>query len=249
MRLRNMRATSHVIISHITIMAASPVRLVVAIIQLIIGILLFLVGVVTAVLGIWVVSIGQGIWGGIWMGVTGIIGIASLISNNGRCLAGTYQAFSIVSAVIASISIILLSIGITVSDDCDNYDDDDDASGWVQDRACEDSINALLGLYIPLLILMIIQLFTSIVAAVYACYSGTCCCCVQKQPGVVTTRTQQYQIFTDSQQGQTTDYPVVHHPASYPPARYPTTNYEPQCAPSHVGVMATPGQTHSSQVI
>ena len=217
---------------------------VLAIVQLIIGIISFILGVLTIILGIWVITVGQGIWGGIWIGVTGTIGtiLSFTNANNGcSCLGGTYMAFSIVSTIIASVDIIILSISLAVTSGC--YDTRRYRSSW----GCQSARSQVLGVYIPLLILTIIEFFTSIVAAVYSCMSGNCCCCARKrQSGLVITQTQQRYQMAPSQQGQTTIYPPAasYPPASYPPASYPpTTNYQPQHAgyPQHLGVMGTHG--------
>ena len=205
-----------------------------AIAQLIIGILSFIAGVITISLATEGVTIGEGIWGGIWIGITGVLGLVSSLTNcnNGCCLAGTYMAFSIVSTVAAFINITILSIDIAISSNCRWHS----GSYWRCGNA------GRLGFYIPLLLLMLTEFFTSIFAAVYSCKSGTCCCAKQEQS---------YQLFTNSQQGQATNYPPASYPpASYPPASYPTTNYQPQYAgyPQHVQVIDTPGQYNQAEM-
>ena len=210
-----------------------------AIVQLIIGILSFILGIIDLTAGISDISVCQGIWGGIWIGVTGIIGIISSRNSNNRCnLAGTYMGFSIVSTVVASINFIFSSIDIAISGHCDYM--------WNDYTRCVTAMHAVLGVEIPVLLLMMIEIFTSIVVAVYSCKRGACCC--SQQPGIAIIQSQQpYQMWISSQQGLTTGYSVVTHP----PASYPTTNYQPQYAdgPQHVQVMATPGQKYSDQVI
>ena len=158
----------------------------ISIAQFIIGSLSLILGIVIVILGVRP-SIGLGIWGGIWIVVTGIIGIVlSSNSNNGCCFTGTYLAFSIVSTIVASINIILLSILIAVSGHCRMSVSD----SWMQDGwKCFINMSRTHGLYIPLLLLMIVEFFTSIVASAYSCKRSTCC--VQQQPAIVITQTQQ----------------------------------------------------------
>ena len=91
-----------------------------ALTQLIIGISSFILGIVIAILSM-DYSNYQGIWGGVWIFVTGIIGIASSRNSNSRCVTGTYMAFSIVSTVVTFASGLLSSLGISYYSSCDEY--------------------------------------------------------------------------------------------------------------------------------
>lgn len=74
------------------------------------GITQIIIGIVSVGCGIgaaaglhknWVNGGGYAIWGGIWIIITGILGVSSASNPNNRCLVGTSMAFNIVSTVIS----------------------------------------------------------------------------------------------------------------------------------------------------
>lgn len=138
-----------------------------AITQLVIGILTGILGI--AVIGAlnartWTTSTGAGIWAGGWITITGIIGVCS-VRNTSNNLNGVYMAFSIISTCVAGLAGLFFILAVTfysILTRCysDYY--------W-----CDYRFKAAgLGLHVPLLLLMIVEFFISIIAAVYSCQRG-----------------------------------------------------------------------------
>ena len=87
----------------------------------VLGITQVVIGVISLGLGIgalaaakdnWVSYISCGIWAGIWIIVTGILGICASIYSNNNCLVGTTLAFNIIATVVAGIDCILFLVGV-----------------------------------------------------------------------------------------------------------------------------------------
>ena len=81
---------------------------------MIIGVISLLLGIATiaAVDRYWLSYVSGGIWGGIWIIVTGILGICASIYSNNNCLVGTTLAFNIIATVVACIDGILFLVGV-----------------------------------------------------------------------------------------------------------------------------------------
>ena len=218
-----------------------------ALTQVIVGGLAILLGIIIAIIcnkldG----DILPGIWGGVWICATGIIGIASTKNTSNLCVTATYMAFSIVCTVISFISTISFASAVTHYGTCDR--------SFLDLRCNSVQVTAGLGLFIPSLILMLIEFFVSIVAASYCCKNTNCCrnCSTpQQQPFIVIPQQQQYQVVA-SHQGQ----PVVGYASGYPPpvnyavTSHPTTGYyQPQYSPypQQAWVTTAPGQMVSQQ--
>jgi len=146
-----------------------------AITQLVIGALTVVLGI-AAVAAIpnysWMRDSGSGIWGGIWITVTGIIGVVSAWNWKNRCLDGVYLAFSIISTITCFVTGIIYIIAVAWYSwhrFCSYYWD-----GWrLRERWCQTDDSAL-GLHVVLMLLAITEFFISIIASCISCANGCC---------------------------------------------------------------------------
>ena len=81
---------------------------------MVIGALTLILGIsaTTAISKYWVNASGGGIWGGIWILITGILGIVSASQPTNGCLNGTHMAFNIIASIVAFIDGIMFSVGV-----------------------------------------------------------------------------------------------------------------------------------------
>lgn len=95
---------------------------IVIIVHYVIGILQVMIGALTLFFGIgatagfsaqfWLTQIGSGIWGGIWIKVTGIVTMLFSRSPNHSILNVTSLAFCIISTILAFLDGIFFAIGL-----------------------------------------------------------------------------------------------------------------------------------------
>jgi len=110
---------------------------------------------------------GAGVWFGVWIALTGALGRLYVARFNiNSTLNQLYMSFSIICTVISAIAAIFIAISVVIysSDKRCAYDYRRDVSNG----------RVGLGLNIPLLLLMSVEFFVSIVAAVYCCKVGCC---------------------------------------------------------------------------
>jgi len=142
-----------------------------AITQLVIGALTVILGIATAAaIGhySWMGDSGSGIWGGIVITVTGVIGVISAWKWENRCLEGVYLVFSIISTVISGITGIIYIIAVawySAHKLCTL------GRGW--SVKCRTSTDAV-GLHVVLMLLAITEFFISIIASCINC-ANSCC--------------------------------------------------------------------------
>ena len=55
------------------------------------------------------VSTGAGVWTGVWIFVTGIMGVCAGMNTHNRCLLGVHLAFSIVANIISGLDAIFFA--------------------------------------------------------------------------------------------------------------------------------------------
>lgn len=178
-----------------------------AVTQLVIGILTVIFGI--AVVSrlyeeVWTTNTGAGVWAGIWIIITGIIGLCSVKDYNNRCLNGLYLAFSIVSTCVAFLAGLFFIIGTALfATHCYEYQ-----THLFFYKDCK-SRRIGLGLHIPLLIIMIVEFFISIIASVYCCQRG----CGSRVGGAVIVQHSQVMMVPQTG-GVATLYPT--NPLHYP---------------------------------
>jgi len=156
----------------------------------VLGILQIVIGVITCIFGIasvaalnyWAGHVGFGIWGGIWIGVGGIIGVCSAAHPTNTCLNGTNMAFAIVSSIIAFIEFIIYCVAVSFYR---NYRSCYYSGYPYYSYSCNSSSSATgTALYAILLIAMIAEFAISLAVAIYCCKHG-CGCCDNSTGGVI----------------------------------------------------------------
>lgn len=202
-----------------------------AITQLVIGALTVVFGIATAAAiphYSWMRDSGSGIWGGIWITVTGIIGVLSAWNWKNRCLEGVYLAFSIISTVTCFVTGIIYIVAVawySWARFCTHYWD-----GWRYKEGYCDTDGSALGLHVVLMILANTEFFISIVASCINCANS---CCVgnhnttvvfqpQPQIAMITTTTPTAPMTTYYQQ------PMMVQPQPQTQLQPPPPMYTPQ---------------------
>lgn len=205
-----------------------------AITQILVGILSVLLGVLALILGVSYNNQYQGLWAGVWVFVTGIIGLTSSKNPNSCCMTGVYMSFSIVSTILSFFSGIVFVTGILHYSNCYVW------SGF----ACRDDIvPAALGVMIPFFLAMIVEFVVSIIATAYACKSSNVCTSCTEHNVPTTQQQQQYQISPGSYES----YPVT---INYPALRDNGISPEfPIGYPQNSVAMSPPGQGYNNHVL
>lgn len=247
--------------------------------QIVIGALNIILGIAVIPAlsaGYWVNSSGSGIWFGIWILITGIIGVLSSKSPQNRGLNGTNMGFSIVCTVVSFFVGIFFAVAVAYFAACNEYNSYNRYDYRYRYRnGCYGDKGAGTALYALLLISMIAEFFISMVASIYCCQGG---CCQQSTAGavIIQQQAQPTYITTSSAGVVTSQYapPMSNYPpatgyappqqqyqtksdayppqnGAYPPqsGAYPPQGgaYPPQqYAPAPMG-MATTNTTYSSQ--
>ena len=82
--------------------------------QIVIGSLTLLVGIIAAAImnHFWVNRSGAGIWGGLWILVTGVLGVFSASHPSNGCLNGVHMAFNIITTCLSFIDGIMFVVGL-----------------------------------------------------------------------------------------------------------------------------------------
>jgi len=202
--------------------------------QIVIGALNIILGIATAA-GMsvyWVNSSGSGIWFGVWILITGIIGVLSAKQPQNRGLNGTNMGFSIVCTVVSFFVGIFFAVALSYFASCDKYRYYYWSSGRYQNGCYEDK-GVGTALYSILLISMIAEFFISMVASIYCCQGG---CCQPTTAGAVVIHQQTPTYITTSTTGVATSQyaaPVSNYPPpgyTQPPPVYQTKgdSYPPQ---------------------
>ncbi|XP_027036111.1 uncharacterized protein LOC113664683 [Pocillopora damicornis] len=146
-----------------------------AITHIIVGVLLFCFGIADYVTQhFWTGYVCFGIWIGIWMCITGGLGIPGTQrdpSSSRNVFASIFMGFSITSAVLGGIIIICYSIAIAIYSDYFYY--------------ARYSHNTDMALAVITLILGIVEFAIGIWAAVCCCIMQICCCGAPPQQGQV----------------------------------------------------------------
>lgn len=137
--------------------------------HILIGVLLFILGIVDRVHGyFWSGEGCFGIWCGLWMCITGVLGIPASSrerTSSSNALAAVYMGFAITSAVFGGVTIICYSIAIATYHHYWYYD------YYRFTYQSEMAITAII------LILGITEFAIGIWAATLCCMFGTCNCC------------------------------------------------------------------------
>ncbi|KAL9961006.1 hypothetical protein ACROYT_G029882 [Oculina patagonica] len=132
-----------------------------------------------------------GIWMGVWMVITGKLGILGTRkerTTSRNAYAGVFMGFSITSAVFGGAIIIIYSMGIAGYGNWYYYDDDyyryrDYEYGPTKDYYYRDHrYGTQLALCAVILILGIVEFSTGIWAAVCLCLMKPCTCCYDTHP-------------------------------------------------------------------
>lgn len=203
-----------------------------AITQLVIGILMTLLGIVTAAISplTYIGAAGAGIGGGVWVTVTGIIGVLSAKDWQNRCMSGAYLALSIICAIGSfgwGILYILAVAWYSVTSYCSYRTS---RHGWGLEAYDCGKKDGVLAVHVVLLLLAFTEFVLSIVASCFGCCNcggnSNSTVVVHPQPAQVAMTTTQYpqpqQPPTYNQQPQ----PV--QPVLYPqPQPYPNTKPPP----------------------
>ncbi|XP_002161904.3 uncharacterized protein LOC100211951 isoform X1 [Hydra vulgaris] len=161
---------------------------VLGIIQVIISILSVALGiseVATANTNEWSGNSGAGIWGGIWIGITGILGILLASSKNNNCLNGTHLSFCIITMVVTWINGIIYIAFISYTNNCWSLDT---FSGYR--FGCNYKFSAARGISGTLLMLMIIEFAIALTASILSCQTHNSCCGKSKETGLVIAQQQ-----------------------------------------------------------
>ncbi|XP_057291367.1 membrane-spanning 4-domains subfamily A member 8-like isoform X1 [Hydractinia symbiolongicarpus] len=153
-----------------------PTTRALAITQIVIGILSFVFGIGAATgfdRGFFVNKTGPGIWGGIWIFVTGVIGVISTTRPKSSPLNGTHMAFCIVSVMVAFINGVMFAIGLSFYNECQGRK----SSYFINDyQYCSENRNSGVAVYACLVLMMIVEFFVALVTVVYTCQSADACC-------------------------------------------------------------------------
>lgn len=185
-----------------------------AITQLIIGILTLIFGIAAIARlysNSWTTNTGAGIWAGGWIMITGIIGVCSARNWRNSSLNGVYMAFSIISTCASALSGLFFIVAVVFyavwHDGCyRRYT----TRGWDYDCSIKD---VGLGIHVPLLIMMVVEFFVSIVAAVFCCQNG---CAGNRQPGAIIIQQPTGQVVMVTQPGNQGAYAVTQqYPGGY----------------------------------
>ncbi|XP_048590605.1 uncharacterized protein LOC116619500 [Nematostella vectensis] len=153
--------------------------------QMVIGALMVVFGIasVAAAQQHWTTFVGFGIWVGIWVTITGILGYIGGRDNNtpNNCLIGTMIGFAVTACVICGIMIICYSIELS-------------QSSWYLRSSYyhHDSAHAGVGIGVMLLLLALTEFFVGLASAIYGC-NNSC---------TPVTSTQQQVIYLQGQSGQ-----------------------------------------------
>lgn len=213
--------------------------------QIVIGALTFILGIVVVAVmkHYWVNNSGTAIVAGIWIVVTGVLGVFSSQQKDNSCLNGTHMAFNIIATVGVFIDGCIFAAALGYYNTCDEYN-------WVWYRGfhetlCSDYVDLGRGLYGFLLFLMIVEFFIALTAAIYCCQASPSCC-GGRTTGVIVQQ-QQPQVVLAPQQIQTQQYPIAQ--PQYPMHQQTKTNYYPPQQPlvNQNGVMTYPQQTQINQ--
>ncbi|KAL9961033.1 hypothetical protein ACROYT_G029913 [Oculina patagonica] len=149
---------------------ATKMARILAIVHIFVGFLLFCLGIVDLVVGyFWSGYVGFGIWIGVWMCITGSLGIRGTRkerTTSRNAFAGIFMGFSITSAVFGGIMIICYSLAIVI------YRNE-------YKRSTYDAEMALSGI---ILTLGIVEIVTGIWTAVCLCLMKPCTCCYGDLP-------------------------------------------------------------------
>jgi len=227
-----------------------------AITQLIIGILSVIIGIaVVASLyaNSWVRNSGAGIWAGLWICITGILGIIFTLKWKNGVLSGCYLTFSILSTILAFITTIfyiIASAWYAVTAGC--YGEFYWENQQLKYRASDCSYrNVGTGLHVFLMLLMMLEFIISIVASCCSCKNGCC----NNQTGVIVqpvavVGTSQQPVYYQQQpqqpyagQQQYSGQPQYAGQQQYPPGQYPPEKqgYNGQGDPAPAYVEPYPG--------
>jgi len=166
---------------------------------------------------------------GIWILVTGIIGVVSSRKPTSNCWNGTHMAFNIVGCFLAFVIVTLLSIAMIVMSGCKRIYFEYDIQyrpDQVARIICskKDGGMALAGFLVFFHVVdFFIALSASILCCIYSC-GGTNGCCAEKQKGYVFYQPQ------PMQQMYTTPSSAGNIIVSAPPPTYPVNapHYAPQ---------------------
>jgi len=191
----------------------TQVILALGITQIVIGAVTFLlgIGVVAALSHFWVNNSGTAIVAGIWLIVTGIIGVSSAKHPNNGCLNGTNMGFNIIACIGAFLDGCFFSAAISHYNVCNNdwkyyYSP---YSTWYGGVYCVNELNTARGLYGSLLFLMIAEFFIALIISIYCCQANSCCGGSNRSQGVIVQTQQQPAVVYSSG-------PTVMTTTSYP---------------------------------
>ncbi|XP_057291362.1 membrane-spanning 4-domains subfamily A member 8-like [Hydractinia symbiolongicarpus] len=231
------------------------------------GITQIVIGFLTLALGIgatagfrknyWLTDSGAGIWGGLWVLVTGIIGVCSASKPASGGLNGTHMAFCIISTVVAFIDGIIFAVGLGIYNTCYGYYGYyrfDDYYYYRSDRwACAHHRSSGIGVYASLVTLMAAEFFVALVAAIYCCQATGGCCGGPVSQGVIINQQPQYLVTSSTGQTMMTSsgYPVSSGVMAPPQYGYPQQQMVMQPGypqqQMQVGAQANTSVAYSSQ--
>jgi len=228
--------------------------------QIVIGSLTFLFGILnTSLVNFWVGYVGFAIWGGVWIVVGGILGVASAGKTSSKCLNGSNMAFAIVSTLLMVID--LAFYGIAVGE-MQNYVCD---PNYYYPNCYYTTNSTGVAIYSCLLVLSVAELGISIAVAILCCKYGCSGCCDGETRGMVVQQPYMAPSSALLQPGaqpcyqtygyQPTSYPAASHPHGYQPTSYPATSYPhgfgssapPPYAPYQQGIYTTAESAAATQ--
>jgi len=205
--------------------------------QIVIGALTVLLGIIAIAVfeyGYWVNGSGSGIWFGIWILITGIIGVMSAKNPQQTSLNGVNMGFSIVCCVVSFFVGIFYIVALVYYSNCESYWS---YNHWTSSRyqrydPCYNDKDSGTAIYAILMILMIAEFFISMAVSIVCCQNGCCRSSaaggviIQQQPGPTIVSSTGVVM---SSQAQYPAQQVVYPPqsvAGYPPQS--VAGYPPQ---------------------
>jgi len=216
--------------------------------QIVVGSLTFFFGILnTALVNFWEGYIGFALWGGIWIVIGGILGVASAGNTSSKCLNGTNMAFAIVSTLLMVIDLAFYAIAVG---EMRNYD----CGPNYYYPNCNYTTNSTgVAIYSCLLALSVAEFGISVAVTIFCCKYGCSGCYDGETRGMVAqqpymapssallqpgSQISSYQTYDD----QPTSYATASYPHGYQPTSYPATSY-----PHGFGSLAPPPYTPYQQ--
>lgn len=218
--------------------------------HIVIGSLMMVFGIVCiAIVRHWTSSVGFGIWVGIWVIITGVLGYLGARDNNNpnKCLIGCFLGFSVTASVIAGIMFICYCVATAGFADDLRYDEYYQTSYYNRyySRVSRHRATVGAGLASCQLTFAIVEFFVSLASSIYCCNAV---CCGVPAVGSVAANQQvvtymhpgAQQIYPGSQSGVVIIQPTGAVATALPPG-FTTTGQQPMYIQQQPAVMPPPG--------